>query len=240
LDSYPTCPTTNYTWEAPIGWSLNGGGNTLTTTNSTVSIKAPATGSGTFNIRVRANFAGKPSSAWRNRCVQLGPPTGYISAPPMCPNQYYTLYATASPGSTFSNWTFQGDISGSGSGSSANISTYSNFNYGHVTVTVTNACGSKLLSQTFGPSGNCPNSLTAEEVSIYPNPIIDNSELTVEWTKEAEVTSVNLIDGFGKTIEVIEPKDKKVKFKFDKIPKGDYYIHLYTEDKIIKKRIIKE
>ncbi len=175
--------------------------------------------------------------------MQLGPPnSGSIStiSGGMCPNQNYTIVASGPPGTIFSNWTASGNFSINGNGNTANISTYSSFNGGHVTVTLTNACtGSYLASQTLQYGYNCPNSLTSEEVNIYPNPV-NESDLTIEWPESAEVTSVNLIDGFAQTIQTIQPKNNKVKFKIDNLPKGDYFIHLYIKDEIIRKRIIKE
>jgi hypothetical protein len=237
----PSCPTDSYTWEVPSGWTLT----SLNSTNSSVSITAPTIGSGTFNIRVKANLtAGNLVSGWTNRQVQLGKPiSGGItnnsgSGNQLCPNGYYALSAYGPPGTTFSNWTFSGDLSGSGSGSTANINTYSSFSSGHVTVTLSNECGSNVFAQTFILSSNC-SYFAEEEISIYPNPIND-SDLNVEWPEGYEVTTVSLLDDNGKYIQSIHPKDNKVKFKNDKLSKGEYYIHLQSDKKIISKRIIKE
>jgi hypothetical protein len=241
----PTCPTSSYTWEAPAGWSLNGGGNTLTTTNTSVKITAPSTGSGAFNIRVRAKLTNGYISPWRNREAHLGPPTGGMiervgGGTLLCPDQSYYLVATTdSEGDTFSNWTFSGNLSGYGSGSTANITTYSNYNGAQITVTATNICNKSVeISQTFGLDYNCGYSLTAEEVNVYPNPS-SNSDITVEWPELAHVSSVQLVDENAKIIDVLVPKGNKAKFKVDKLPKGNYSIQVHVGKGVIKKGITK-
>src|SRR5579871_2760528 len=49
------CGGTSYAWAAPSGWSINGGGNTLTTSSRSVTIKAPTSGTGAAAISVTSS-----------------------------------------------------------------------------------------------------------------------------------------------------------------------------------------
>ncbi len=82
---------TSFTWVAPTGWSINGGGNSLTTSLQSVNITAPSTGYGSGTINVTSNYNSAISTY-----VWFGAPT--ISAPNTtgsCRNPVY-IY-TASP-----------------------------------------------------------------------------------------------------------------------------------------------
>lgn len=245
------CPTSSYRWEVPAGWSINGVVRTNFTTSSTsVNITAPYSSSGTYNLRVRGNLTNGNITAWKNISVSVGPPTGGDITRTggnlqLCPNQRYALVATGPAGVTFSNWTFQGSLSGYGSGNNASLDTYSSYRGGSVSVTMTNQCNqSTTISRTLLMDYNCGGGgyyyTTNQEVNIYPNPV-NSSELTVEWPEESQVSSVQLISAKNsKKIETIIPKGNKAKFKTKNLPKGDYSVHIYTEKEVIKKRIIKE
>jgi hypothetical protein len=215
-------------------------------------LKPPTSGTGSANgpyyPRVRGIHPKGPSP-WRSVPVQLGPlnndqVTIYRSDAPsnttMCANRSYTLIASGPSGTSFSNWAFSGNYTyGSGSASTASVTTSSTFNYLQVSVTATNSCGSTTVTRTFG--NGCYSGLVANDVNIYPNPMETVSlELTVEWPDSAQVESVALIDRFARTLDSGQPKTNKIKFKMNKLPAGEYYIHLYVAGDIIRKRVLKK
>lgn len=110
--------TSNYTWNAPNGWSINGGSNSLYTSSQSVSITAPSTGSGYVTITVTsdANYSSPIS-----KIVWFGTPS--ISGPTVtgpCEDPTYT-YRVPNGAASY-NWSISNpNLSLSDNGSSVDI-----------------------------------------------------------------------------------------------------------------------
>ncbi|WP_439489869.1 hypothetical protein [Algoriphagus sp.] len=182
-----------YSWTAPAGWSINGGGNTAFT-NETVSIVAPAgTPAGSYTISVQGSIEKPGGGFWystkRDFSVQIDAFSIYqvsVSGPGMvCNGNSYTYTANVPTGHqsgyTYSwtypsGWTVQN--------TSANTITLylpsSNNSYGPVRVSVNNGCGTTPLTGiTVFP---CNYMLSSGDFKIYPNPSF--GELFVEYDPE--------------------------------------------------------
>ncbi len=90
---------TSFTWAAPTGWSINGGGNVLTTSSQSVNITAPSTGIGNAQISATSNLATTVIATVTTN-VWLGQPVfnsisidGSTSPVPLCGGGNYISYA---------------------------------------------------------------------------------------------------------------------------------------------------
>ncbi|MDO1451240.1 hypothetical protein Q0590_33510 [Rhodocytophaga aerolata] len=158
----------------------------------------------------------------------------------MCPSTTYTIRVDAPTARSTSNWTVSGNYINYYIGTNfVDVTTTSTFSYLNVGVTVTNSCGqTTTLSQNFFKGYSCPGSfmLAEEDVTVFPNPA-STEEVTVEWPDSVEVRSVSLLDKYARTLDKVEPKKEKATFKVNKLPAGEYYLHLYVGEAIIKKRV---
>jgi hypothetical protein len=155
-----------FNWTAPSGWSINGGGNTLSTTSKTVSITA---GSGAGQISVASNYSTATSTG-----VWIGPPVinsisfDGISGPyPLCSggNITYTanqdhILSTSVSGTTSVTYSLNGPagiVSGSAL-SATNFDFFSKSTGANFTITVTasNGCGTITQCLYFSnTTGSC-------------------------------------------------------------------------------------
>lgn len=81
--SVPSITNVQYEWKAPAGWSINGGGNTLTTSSSEVQIRALSYTTEKVQVRLRLN---QDVSDWYT-C-----PGGAIALPEVTTNVSGTIY----------------------------------------------------------------------------------------------------------------------------------------------------
>lgn len=243
------CSGERYDWEVPSGWSINGGGNTLTnTTSQSISVTAPSSGSGTHNIKVK-----KVNDSWVYKLVQLDQ---VLSSQvnlgksynmydyTMCPSTNYAIIATGPPSTNFTNWSFSGDFSSTyGYGNQAAVTTSYNYTGGYISVQASNYCPgpSVTVGRTFSLSYSCPYSMMAEEdVKVYPNPV--TTELTVEWPEDGDVTEVILFDGDQEVVASSKVEKGKSQLKMDVkgLKAGTYFLNLTNGKNVLQKQIIKE
>jgi hypothetical protein len=245
-----------YDWEAPLNWVIDNGTNTITKVGQTVVIKVPSSGlnttAGLYTLKVRkSSINGSIAGPWYSAQVQLGPVSSsqvsiYKGSTPstatlqLCPNTSYSLGALAPPGTTLTYWSFSGNfISSSGFGFSGNCTTGSGTVGGQITISGYNNCGSFTISKTVTMSYNCPFYLIASDVTLYPNPATSD-QITVEWPEEASVNAITLLNREGNKVKTVEPGKKSATFNLEKLPHGEYYIHLYVGDEVIIKRFLKK
>jgi hypothetical protein len=160
----------------------------------------------------------------------------------MCPSQNYTLGVTVPPGATVTSWSFIGDFSSTYyQGNLAYLTTSSSFSGSFITVNGTGGCGESFsYGYRVGVGSTCGYSLTASEVEVYPNPVV-SEEVTVEWPKQAIVSSIALIDKYARTLQTIEPREgRQVKVDISKLPAGEYFLHLYAGKAVVRKRFLKK
>ncbi|MDO1449901.1 hypothetical protein Q0590_26715 [Rhodocytophaga aerolata] len=240
---------TSYTWTFNNGLSSQGL-TTVNTTSTSITVSASGT-AGQATISVTPNGGcGFNSTTSRTITKETSPipassiriyKQGFSTTDTyMCPSTTYTIRVDAPTARSTSNWTVSGNYTSYYIGTSfVDVTTTSNFSYLNVGVTVTNSCGqTTTLSQNFFKGYSCPGSfmLAEEDVTVFPNPA-STEEVTVEWPDSVEVSSVSLLDKYARTLEKIEPKKEKAAFKVNKLPAGEYYLHLYVGEAIIKKKL---
>ncbi|MBK7854796.1 MAG: hypothetical protein IPJ79_07685 [Bacteroidetes bacterium] len=147
---YSIAPVTgadNYTWTAPAGASINGGGNTLTTAATSVNIQMPPVFT-TGAISVTANVACFVSAA---RTLNVSTTTVALStiagSAVACPGstQLYTVPAAA--GAASYQWTLPGSTSGSSSTNSINVTFNTGFTSSNLCVKATSVCGVQTVQR---------------------------------------------------------------------------------------------
>ncbi|MFC0263297.1 T9SS type A sorting domain-containing protein [Fontibacter flavus] len=280
--SYTSSPTLNvifpvggncyyhypYRWEAPEGWSINGGGN-IVEHNETVNIVAPAgTPSGSYIISVQGMIP-KPSSSdfWysqkRNFSVQIGPfnqtQVSVSGSGMVCNGNSYTYTANVPTGHQSGytyNWTYPSGWSVQNT--SNNTITFflpsSNNTYGPVRVSVNNGCGATHLTGiTVMP---CSYMYSSGDFIIYPNP--SDGELFVEYDVNDNralerldgepqhkvskprtlVFKVNVFDRTEKLVRTGVSKENKVFVDTRGLQTGTYFLHIYAGDQVVRKQII--
>lgn len=84
--------------------------------------------------------------------------------------------------------------------------------------------------------------MTSDDVIVYPNPV--ESELTIEWPEEAEVTDIQLFSEDKEKVKFMK-LDKKSKvnkaiLNLQDLPSDIYYLHLTDGIHIVKKQILKK
>ena len=247
------CPNEYYDYEVPAGWKINGGSNTLNNTSSkSIQVTAPSSGYtiGTYNLKVKKHIV----TTWVQKLVQLGPvqssqvnlgKLGNMYDYTLCPSTDYAIIATGPPSTSFASWSFSGGFSSTyGYGNQAAVTTSSSYTGGYISVSASNQCGSAVtVGRTFSESYGCPYSMmTSDDVIVYPNPV--ESELTIEWPEEAEVTDILLFSEDKEKVKFMK-LDKKSKvnkaiLNLQDLPSDIYYLHLTDGIHIVKKQILKK
>ncbi len=142
--------------------------------------------------------------------------------------------------STGYTWTVSGSLTiVSGGGINDNTITVSinpNQTFGDIFVRARNSCGSSQQ-----PSQIRVNRIQSFNYSAYPNPVIN--ELTIEAEKidttsrELQPFEVKIYDESGNEIFNRKMKDAKNKISVNGFKGGFYYLHIISEDGIIRKKI---
>lgn len=259
-----------YRWEAPSGWSINGGGN-IVEDNETVNIVAPAgTPSGSYIISVQGMIEKPgPGNFWysqkRNFSVQIGPfnqTQVSVAGPGMvCNDNSYTYTANVPTGhqNGYSyNWTYPSGWTVQNT--SNNTITFflpsTNNTFGPVRVSVNNGCGATHLTGiTVIPCGYM---YSSGDFNIYPNP--SHGELFVEYGGyeiKSEVPlqgqsqlqinkpsvlafKVHVFDRSEKLVISGESKDNKIQLDTRDLQPGNYFLHIYAGDHVFREQIIIE
>lgn len=137
----PVGGASNYTWTGPAGSTVDGNPSPFTTTNTSVTLTAPA-GFTTGSICVTANTS----------CYSTPPKCISISKTPVIPGVMSGVF-TVCPNSTQTysvpqggiggsySWTLPANATGFSSLNSINVTFASGFNGGNISVVYTNACG---------------------------------------------------------------------------------------------------
>ena len=255
-----------YSWTAPAGWSINGGGNTAFT-NETVSITAPVnTPAGSYTISVQGSIE-KPGqngfwySTKRDISVQVGPfSTSQVTVSGtvmVCNGNSYT-YTANMPGEhqngyTY-NWTYpSGWIVENTSANTIRLYVPLSYNsYDAVRVSINNGCGTTPLTGiTVFP---CSYIMSSGDYKIYPNPSF--GELYVEYDVEEKNFSepfdeesqtqemkpvkfkVDIFDRTEKLVGSGESKDNKVYLDTKGLLPGTYFLQIYSGKDVWRKQIL--
>jgi len=137
----------SYTWAAPAGSSINGGGNTLTTAAISVNIQMPAVFT-TGTISVTANVACFVSAprvlTVSSSTLALGVITGPAS---ICPGTTHTFSVPAVAGAVSYQWTLPANATGTSTTNNINVAFNTGFTGANVCVKATSACGVQTASR---------------------------------------------------------------------------------------------
>lgn len=185
----------DYLWNAPAGWSINGGGNSLLTPSESISISAPVnTPAGNYTISVQGSIPNPIlNNNWystpRTYTVQIGAfstsqisVTGTLS---VCNGNSYT-YTANIPGGHKTGYSYNWTYPSGWSVESTSLNTIrlyvpsNNSSYGTVRVSVNNSCGaSSFTGVTVFP---CNYMMSSGNFNVYPNPT--QGELNIEYLSE--------------------------------------------------------
>lgn len=187
---------TSFSWVAPTGWSINGGGNTLVTSSKSVSITAPSSGGGTFTIRVTPN-----TSFQRSTTTWLGQPQNpsSISGPSVAnEGSFYSFSINKAKGTQSYNWTWPSGWSAESSTTVPTAWATPYTNSGYVTVTTTNSCGSGGTSSKYVTVNTCSNCL----MSVYPNPAVSYIRFEERDSNYSDQIDFQIYDRVGNPVVV--------------------------------------
>lgn len=254
-----------YLWNAPSGWKINGGSNTLFAHASTVSLIAPAgTPPGNYTISVQSSIPNGgvgpiQSNSWfstaRTYSVRVGAFTSSqisVSGPvSVCGGNTYTYNANV-PGGHKSgytyNWTYPAgwvvQYTGSNTIQLYVPSTFSS--YGTVRVSVNNGCGSP--SPYTGVTVYPCNYMASGNFLIYPNP--SEGELNVEYFDEKEDSSleennfteaafhIELYDKQENLVRTGESKSGKVNLETSNMQPGTYFLQIRIGTEVFREQVL--
>jgi hypothetical protein len=256
------CGAASYSWTAPTGWSINGGGNSLKTSSESISITAPSSGNGYASISVTSTYnVAVSTSVWFGTPTIMGPT---VSGP--CEDPSYT-YSVPSGASSYT-WSINNPSLGfSGSSNSAYIGSGDaaiggNPFYLYLTVTVGGCSfnisrfGNYILkspAQCGGGGGGgggggklrtaAPDSLADDQNSIgleknsvmnlpYPNPA--NNQFSVITDGQ---NSLTLTSSTGKIINQFLGEGK-IDIDTHDLPSGLYFLSIFNGKNAIRKKIL--
>jgi hypothetical protein len=161
---YSIAPVTgadNYTWTAPAGASINGGGNTLTTAATSVNIQMPPVFT-TGAISVTANVACFVSPS---RTITVSASTAALNtiagSAVACPGSTLNYTVPSVAGATSYQWTLPGFTSGSSSTNSINVTFNTGFTSSNLCVKATSVCGVQTVQRCKSVTTGLPAQPTA-------------------------------------------------------------------------------
>jgi len=195
------CNDPPYTWAVAAGWSINGGGNTLTTSSTSVNITAPSTGTNSVQLTATTSYGSAvTTSIWLSgpffNSISID---GGSSPVPLCGGGDYISYtagqahviSTTVSGASSVAFALSGG-SGSVNGSAISATSYefessSGSASFSITMTVSNSCGSFSQCLPFlnsssgggsgGGTGGGGGGGGCNSYSVSPNP--SSSKLSV-------------------------------------------------------------
>ena len=208
---------TSYTWILPSGWSGTSITNSITAT----------VGVNNGNITVTSNNnCGSSTEQMLNITVNVLPSVVYTQTPSiLCANH---------PAVSLTGGTPLGGVY-SGTGVSAG-----NFDPGLAGV------GIYTITYSYTDGNNCSNTDTQqievdaclelneqenEQISIYPNPFVNN--FTISFT-DSGARTIELVDVLGKQIRLIETQDQNTVISTKDLSSGTYYLKVIDENLIFK------
>lgn len=255
-----------YSWTAPAGWSINGGGNTAFT-NETVSITAPVnTPAGSYIISVQGSIEKPgPDDFWystkRDFSVQIGPfSTSQVTVSGtamVCNGNSYTYTANMpgehQNGNTY-NWTYPSGWSVENTFENT-IRLYvplSYNSYDAVRVSINNGCGTTPLTGiTVFP---CSFMMSSGDFKIYPNPSfgelyveydVEGNNLSEPFDEESQTQEIKQVifkvDIFNRAEKLVgtgESKNNKVHLDTKGLLPGTYFLHIYSGKEVWRKQIL--
>lgn len=241
--------STTYNWTAPTGWSLNGGGNTLTTSSTAVTITAanPSvqghnlitvtsdnSGNRTFDIWVGAPNAG----------LYRIYPSGleHIDPVTLTAGGTYTFYADPPPGATTYTWTLPTGFTwgtGSHTASQVNIKVSSASNSFVLTCSASNSCGSSAMHNlhiTTSGSGGGRDKIMAMNANVpvdipYPTPVNENININL-----SQPSVISLINFQGTIVRQMSVEGATI-ISTDDLNSGVYVVKLQNQDGLKQFRI---
>ncbi len=244
----------NYIFSVPEGWKINGvSQTTFTTSSTTVSITAPASGSGTAQIGVRANkidACGSTNSSLRPRTITYGKQFPVITPRDITvgPNSLLTLTAS---GQNISNirWIIPNGwnaISGLNGPEIDVITSRPPGNYfvevaaqscgatvgDYINVTIDNSTGvlfstNQDLDEIKDFKTENGSDLT-EKVTIYPNP----TKHMLQWeisNNSLKITSISMINILTGEQVLVQPIDDDTSIDLRYIKAGTYIVNMSTQ-----------
>jgi hypothetical protein len=235
---------TSFTWTAPAGWSINSGGNTLTTSSPTVSITAPSSGSAQDRITVTSNISGTI-----HQDITLGSPAPYVSSQDVSTQNGHTIMAftaTAVPNATY-KWYVNG--------SWINTTSSNYFEYyiacdltKNFKCTMTTTCSStpSPYSSPIYVTGACLGGGGGKGLSISPNPassqlLISTADPTIlgesATSMNAENFDAKLYSPSGLLLKSGASRHGRLTFDVNDVPAGEYYIHIFNGAEIIQRHV---
>lgn len=130
-----------YYWVAPIGSSINGAGNTYTTSSNSVSVQIPASfTSGILSVSAVVACFSSPAKNINlsSSTLQLGTISGSATG---CPGSSQNYVVPSVTGAISYQWTLPSNITGSSTSNNINITFNSGFSSANICVKATSVCG---------------------------------------------------------------------------------------------------
>ncbi len=238
----------NYTWQVPNGWTINNtGNNTLTTTQTTITINAPSSGSGTAAIQVRANNLQDlcyDASSFRTFNVTYGGQShNIIGATTVNPNEgrYYYIEDEGVSSVTWQvpfGWSLQGTQSGQGT-LGANV--YTGRFSGKMRATYV-SCGVTFVRELQVNVTSTPIIIDPgftktdlkEAVTLYPNP--SRGSLTLEAPEPVQRISVH--NALAQLVREIQPGGQLTQLDLSDLETGIYLIEVEMGARRIQKKVL--
>lgn len=260
--SVPVLPgTVSYQWSWSGNLSVVSGQNT-----PSITLQPNGSGGGTVNLTIVRNRCSFP---YPTKTVQVNGPDAnqyaiYINSSTfpqtVCPGGSYSLVITGPAGVTYSDWTFSGQASGFGSGNQSSLYIASPLYYAAVTVNVTNACGTSIVSRSFGRGATCR---SGNGLVAYPNPAnkyvevssqpsvedgLDEPAQAREGFEEASLASgtnrlaspvvAKLYNRFSQLVWSTETIQPSFRIDTSKLPDDTYFLHLTQDGNTTKRQLV--
>jgi hypothetical protein len=253
--------STSYTWTVPSGWSINGGGNVLTTSSTSANITSASTGNGTYTISVSGNASGAKSTT-----VWVGPPsasintliypTGMDGIDPVTlhVSTTYSFFTEFVSGATSYNWTLPSGFTygpGSHTTSPVKIVTPSSAGSGYALYCqVVNSCGSaythnlQIIVSATGGGGPiqrvaadieqepADDSFSGELDMPFPNPA--NQKITVALSLPSKLAIMNSNGIIGNEFD----GEGIVTLPVQSLTNGIYFLTITNKSQRIVKKLL--
>jgi len=234
------------TWSVtPTGIvSLNPSGNQVTITRVY---------DGLFTLTATINSAcGVPVTRQLISGTTATPSTSIIGGIPdnyvFCVNSSFNVYSSISP-FLATNWSVIGGSITSGQGTQfIGIQLDNNPGGYAIMVEYTDDCGGTRIAQLQGTkvNDNCSGSNTETSVqnkilSIYPNPVTDFININLPSNSILDQTVIKIYNTHGQLLKQQKPLSYMTKLILTEIPKGVYFIKIYSgTNHVTTKKIIKQ
>ncbi|HEY1047587.1 MAG TPA: alkaline phosphatase PhoX, partial [Bacteroidia bacterium] len=231
-------------------WTVQGATFIGNSSDSVVKVKFMSAGVYSVKLWV-SNEAGK-DSLLKQAHITVGPlrPTADFTASQttITRNNSIVFSDLSTENISKRTWSFSGGVPSSGSDSNESVSYPVTGKY-NVQLTVSNASGSKTILKsayvTVNPSTGIESLKDLANLSIYPNPVVNNVNLELELFETTKV-SVELTDISGKTLKVFIDKEshngmQTLSFNVDdlNLMPGVYVLKIKIGDEVISRKIVK-